>query len=1177
MNYRKFFLLIVSLIFFSQILSMGDGFISKPKSRTLIKDSFSHLIDSETEAYVRHNHPKEEAEVILKHMTNYLIQKKIDSEMQDLLKQSSDKALQINSKATSSVIPLHVENFVRKSHNPEEAARILHVMENYLLSKDHASISIWQTMLDLCGDRMQTEKITDLISTHEQLSLCGHAVSVANGFSQEMVKALHKIAARELPAQQIDSQSLTTSILQNQEKTDQKIITDSKNDSIIQPSLQEEKVNQQKIATAQKVAKDSFQQLPQLPLAKNKARPISLNIQKQQKNLSLYAMAQTLSKNNRGILINKNIINQLYERTKAQSQKESHQHPLISPAVIAAVTTTINALSEQEVQNPEAVVNEARSFINITEELSEEDQLIIFKTLEELYTADDLAKEFCQQNNAFDNFYYLDALQQQVHNEIGLKQVFNKFNKPESMLSKEEKELKRLLEEEKKEFEDCAQHIKNNSSNNNLNNLHTQFLNHHTTALENQKNDYQYRPVNSIVHRSNHIVQSLCNPELRHIPDDFTTYETLEHDALVKYSFINPNIFDPQAEKSPLQQMLGQNSDKHFVLAQTAAIQKEANKINEDFKKYLSKLTTTCNEHINIFAVHLLPKLHSDEKTDLYNNLLRARDFQKNEVLPAIESHLSTLKSQIPFWQASTGDLSHDLFKAYKIAYLKKCIAIAEMQLWQARKYIAYYEECAKITLYDIKRRQRTVQKVVKAGTLGVTALVGYISGLSAEGNRRQREVEKYHEKKNEFEANSRHFSSSANKTSYASSLASLYNQQSVHNPEQLIKVHIVGMGQPPETQQYHLHDISYAPQSALQIPQEYATPIDHAYQQVHTRIDTYVKTGHSSLMDGLDKEALEFTLRMRELYAQAQRDNDVQAQECLDSLLRAYIDFARGFTDEIVHRGIDAIKNYPTDAAISGLIGSALQKASANITLPLTLALNSSVAIKHIDDFIQDFATLTHAIEQGQNYEAGRASAQALADVAGFITSVCDATQAYKNFKNDYFASSKKIAELDHLKSHLAKQRNQKSPNNNVSDTKCISAKREVVLPKVQTYEQARNKALEIIGDVDWNSGKPHLGKQDICKDKIVGMSWYGKDVIIRLDNDPIKGAHINVTDYRTGKGNNGTSICIPFEGDVKSVKAILKHLNTRANLEMAKSVYEKTGDIKDLAIINEKLSKFN
>lgn len=112
---------------------------------------------------------------------------------------------------------------------------------------------------------------------------------------------------------------------------------------------------------------------------------------------------------------------------------------------------------------------------------------------------------------------------------------------------------------------------------------------------------------------------------------------------------------------------------------------------------------------------------------------------------------------------------------------------------------------------------------------------------------------------------------------------------------------------------------------------------------------------------------------------------------------------------------------------------------------------------------------------------------------------------------------------------------------------TRIIKASsREKILPKVATYEQARNKALEIIGEVDHTTSRPHFGKMGVCEGKIAGRDWHGFDVTIRLDYDPIKGPHINVTDWRSGKGSSGISIAIPFEGDEETVRTLLKHLNS-------------------------------
>jgi len=135
-----------------------------------------------------------------------------------------------------------------------------------------------------------------------------------------------------------------------------------------------------------------------------------------------------------------------------------------------------------------------------------------------------------------------------------------------------------------------------------------------------------------------------------------------------------------------------------------------------------------------------------------------------------------------------------------------------------------------------------------------------------------------------------------------------------------------------------------------------------------------------------------------------------------------------------------------------------------------------------------------------------------------------------------------------DTTKNLLAKMEGvgQKSGNLTKKTQKKFQAplSREKILPKMKSYEQARNKALEIIGDVDRPTGQPHIGKIDIFKGKIVGRKWHDGKVTLRLDYDPVKGPHINATDFRSGKGNYGKTIAIPFEGTKKTVEALLKHL---------------------------------
>lgn len=129
----------------------------------------------------------------------------------------------------------------------------------------------------------------------------------------------------------------------------------------------------------------------------------------------------------------------------------------------------------------------------------------------------------------------------------------------------------------------------------------------------------------------------------------------------------------------------------------------------------------------------------------------------------------------------------------------------------------------------------------------------------------------------------------------------------------------------------------------------------------------------------------------------------------------------------------------------------------------------------------------------------------------------------------------------------------------------------KEITLPKMRTYEEARNKALELVRDVDYQNGYPHVGNLGTCENKLAGRSWDNNKVLMRLDYDPVKGPHINVNDYRLGKGIKAKKFAIPFEGNEETVKSLLKHLNTKASLEQAKVILTQTKDEANLGKLLE------
>lgn len=104
----------------------------------------------------------------------------------------------------------------------------------------------------------------------------------------------------------------------------------------------------------------------------------------------------------------------------------------------------------------------------------------------------------------------------------------------------------------------------------------------------------------------------------------------------------------------------------------------------------------------------------------------------------------------------------------------------------------------------------------------------------------------------------------------------------------------------------------------------------------------------------------------------------------------------------------------------------------------------------------------------------------------------------------------------------------------------------REIVLDKVNTYEQARNKALDLVGDLGVDS-KPYIGTLSASAGygKVVGRVSADGKKRWRLDYDPDKGMHINIEDFSKGKGSKGVKVVIPFKGNEQDFKNILNHLN--------------------------------
>ena len=100
-----------------------------------------------------------------------------------------------------------------------------------------------------------------------------------------------------------------------------------------------------------------------------------------------------------------------------------------------------------------------------------------------------------------------------------------------------------------------------------------------------------------------------------------------------------------------------------------------------------------------------------------------------------------------------------------------------------------------------------------------------------------------------------------------------------------------------------------------------------------------------------------------------------------------------------------------------------------------------------------------------------------------------------------------------------------------------------EIVLGKHDTFEQARNTALDLLGPIDPATRTPIVGrlaKATTTYGRVVGFETRVDGVWkqYRLDYDPVKGPHINV---QIGKGADAVKYAVPWSGTEDDFAAVL------------------------------------
>jgi hypothetical protein len=116
------------------------------------------------------------------------------------------------------------------------------------------------------------------------------------------------------------------------------------------------------------------------------------------------------------------------------------------------------------------------------------------------------------------------------------------------------------------------------------------------------------------------------------------------------------------------------------------------------------------------------------------------------------------------------------------------------------------------------------------------------------------------------------------------------------------------------------------------------------------------------------------------------------------------------------------------------------------------------------------------------------------------------------------------------------------------ISEKTYSTSGNEIILPRVKTFEQARNKTTDMLDGIIGCDSKPFIDSLETSAgyNKVIGRVSADNKVRWRLNWDKPKGIHINIENFRVGKGCNAQKIVIPFEGTEETYKSLLKHLNT-------------------------------
>lgn len=177
--------------------------------------------------------------------------------------------------------------------------------------------------------------------------------------------------------------------------------------------------------------------------------------------------------------------------------------------------------------------------------------------------------------------------------------------------------------------------------------------------------------------------------------------------------------------------------------------------------------------------------------------------------------------------------------------------------------------------------------------------------------------------------------------------------------------------------------------------------------------LSAFIQGKNDIKLDSFDAKTGEFALKLRSDFMQAQERGDIQTQENISKFLAKNSDFFKGIFDEVTSNGIEIFKGLPSRLATNAAVDLAVGALSGYCP-PAAVAIEATKILVNTYDIsttgkriVDDVIDLVTAFKEGNGYEAGRHAVHLGIDGVHGKRSLRNFSEGLSNINNNYFKSN--------------------------------------------------------------------------------------------------------------------------------------------------------------------------